>query len=755
MYLKALEIQGFKSFAKKGEFRFESSVTAIVGPNGSGKSNVAEAFRFALGEQSIKTMRGKKGEDLIWNGSPQVAKMNRAGVKITFDNTNRFLSHDFDEVIVERVVHRDGINQYLINGTQVRLKDVVELLAGANIGQSGHHIISQGEADRILSAHPRERKIMIEEALGLKIYHYKKDESLKKLEKTEENMVQVEGLRKEIAPHLKFLKKQVEKIEKAESMRDDLLLLYKEYLQREHSYISITRSLLTEDMHAPQEELRHIEKQLQEAKDAMMKSVSADAKSEELIYLEESLSRLRSEKSSLTREVGKLEGQLELVRRLVEKRKHTGDAPVPYGVVKEVVDVADAGLRDVLALQSLDDVRDRIEAIRSTLRTLLGSVQSESDESEKEIEELLEKLEEFKRSLEKLLSEERDLERSYHALKQQLESDKDESRAAERAVFELMAKKSEVALRLSELESKGEFLQHTEAEFKRELGEAAVLVGRGVLSYKEESIRVDGHVVSESDMAVEPREKQEERRRALERMKIRLEEFGAGASDEIMREFKDVSDRDVFLERELADLHVSADSLKQIITDLEERLTREFGDGLAKINKEFGEFFTLMFGGGSAQLNMIAEKKRSKAKGSDLNGMDLDGDVEEGMQEDEETEEGIEISVNLPRKRIKSLLMLSGGERALTSIALIFAMSQVNPPPFVILDETDAALDEANSRRYGDMLENLAKKSQLIVITHNRETMSRAGILYGVTMGSDGVSKLLSVKFEEAVAVAK
>jgi chromosome segregation protein len=121
---------------------------------------------------------------------------------------------------------------------------------------------------------------------------------------------------------------------------------------------------------------------------------------------------------------------------------------------------------------------------------------------------------------------------------------------------------------------------------------------------------------------------------------------------------------------------------------------------------------------------------------------------------EEETDEGIEISVNLPRKKIKSLMMLSGGERALTSIALIFAMSQVKPPPFIILDETDAALDESNSKKYGDMIENLAKYSQLILITHNRETMSRAGVLYGVTMLS-GVSKLLSIQFDEAVAVAK
>jgi len=115
----------------------------------------------------------------------------------------------------------------------------------------------------------------------------------------------------------------------------------------------------------------------------------------------------------------------------------------------------------------------------------------------------------------------------------------------------------------------------------------------------------------------------------------------------------------------------------------------------------------------------------------------------------------LDIKVSMPRKKVRGLEMLSGGERSLISIALIFAVSQVNPPPFLILDETDAALDEANSKRYGDMLEALAKSSQLILITHNRETMSRAGVLYGVTMGKDGYSKILSVAFEEALAVAK
>ncbi|MDO8594815.1 MAG: AAA family ATPase, partial [bacterium] len=186
MYLKSLELTGFKSFAKKTELSFNTPITAIVGPNGSGKSNTAEGFRFVLGEQSIKSMRGKRTEDLIWNGSPEMGRSNRASVKLMFDNRKRLLNLDVDEVTLERVIYRDSGSEYLVNGSPVRLRDIVELLSGAHIGASGHHIISQGEADRILNANMRERREMIEDALGLKIYQWKREESERKLEKTDE-----------------------------------------------------------------------------------------------------------------------------------------------------------------------------------------------------------------------------------------------------------------------------------------------------------------------------------------------------------------------------------------------------------------------------------------------------------------------------------------------------------------------------------------------------------------------------------------
>ena len=167
-----------------------------------------------------------------------------------------------------------------------------------------------------------------------------------------------------------------------------------------------------------------------------------------------------------------------------------------------------------------------------------------------------------------------------------------------------------------------------------------------------------------------------------------------------------------------------------------------------------------MFGGGTGSLSIVVESKKPRRLLESESRPDASGENYENMSLEDENEEavpeqGIEINVSLPHKKVKELHALSGGERSLTSIALLFAMSQVNPPPFLVLDETDAALDESNSRKYGDMLEKLSKHSQLIVVTHNRETMSRADMLYGVTIGGNDASKLLSVKFEEATQIAK
>ncbi len=743
MYLKSLEVSGFKSFAKKTELLFASPITGIVGPNGSGKSNVAEAFRFVLGEQSLKSMRGKRGEDLIWNGTRELARQNLARVKVAFDNPRRVLDMDFDEVTLERIVHRDGVNEYFINSSQVRLKDVMELLAKAHIGSSGHHIISQGEADRVLSSTPRERREIIEDALGLKLYQWKRIESEKKLEKTRENMKSVESLRRELAPHLKYLSKQVEKLQKAEVMREELKALYLTYFAREDMYLKSEKAKIVRDRHEPSEKLKALEIELAQAKEKIAHAKASDEKSSELVSLEGQMRKAREEKDAVLRQSSRLEGMIEgESRRLAEVKKEAEREEDRMVRLSEIRTLEG----EISALESeIESSTPRVlyEKVRGIVSGFITRHRSVVDESafqkiQKDIERMNGERGYFEEKIKTLGEEEAKLAEAYQMLRSAIEQEKDSNRDAEKAVFRIMAEEETLRRRLSEIASREHSLGIEDEAFKRELQEAVPLAGRAVLDF---------HTLA-ATLPEEMRPLQEDRRRQIEKMKVRLEDAGLSSGDDLLKEYREASERDAFLAKELEDLEKSAVDLERLIVELSEKLDIEFKNGIQKVNIAFNSFFGLMFGGGEASLFLVREEKRKKKASDELEGI-------EPEEENENTPEGLDVTVSLPRKKTKGLTMLSGGERALTSIALLFAISQVNPPPFIILDETDAALDEANSRKYGDMIESLSKYSQLILITHNRETMSRAGTIFGVTMGADGASRLLSIQFEEAVKVAK
>ena len=752
MLLKSLEISGFKSFAKKTTLEFSSSISAIVGPNGSGKSNVAEAFRFVLGEQSIKSLRGKRGEDLIFNGGKTLARQNRASVKLTFDNRSRVFPIDFDEIVIERVVHRDSVNEYLLNGTSVRLKDISELLFSANIGSSGYHIISQGEADRMLSASIKERRSMLEEALGLKVYQIKKEESERKLIKTAENISSVESLRREIAPHIRFLKKQVEKYEKAIALREELTSLYLVYLHIEDDYLSKEKTRIAELRVNPEENKKKIASELVSLKEVLNKKDVNKKEGDEIIALQTKTSDVRFKKEGLMRDAGKIEAEISYINRSIReeesKMNESESKTILLSEVGQLKKAIDAYVEESESVTDISILRSLIQKIKQACASFVETRASSSVESEnkkailiKEREGKSKEKEEVEKSINLLSEEEQKLRLEEIRIKSEMDKQKDDTFEAEKKMLELMSKEQELESELHLLRVEEEKIKLLYEEFKRDLHEAGMLLGTDILKYKEVTM---SDIV---DVADEERSVQVERRHNIERNKIRLEETGGGNGADIMKEFEEVSTRDQFLEKELIDLRQSSESLQTLITDLETKIDTEFKEGLVKINKEFNNFFTLMFGGGHASLSLIKEEKRRV--------IDEEEGEESGEIEEVETKEGIEIDVGLPHKKTKGLVMLSGGERALTSIALLFAISQVNPPPFVILDETDAALDEANSKKYGDMIVRLSAHSGLILITHNRETMSRAGVIYGVTMGSEGFSKLLSIQFDEAVAVAK
>ena len=211
MYLKSIEVHGFKSFANKILFQFHNGITGIVGPNGSGKSNVADAVRWVLGEQRIKQLRGATMQDVIFSGTELRKPLGYAYVAITLDNSDHQLAIDYDEVTVARRLYRSGESEYLINGTPCRLKDVNELFYDTGIGKEGYSIIGQGQIDKILSGRPEERRELFDEAAGIVKYKRRKDASVKKLESEQQNLVRVNDILSELEKQVEPLGKQAEK----------------------------------------------------------------------------------------------------------------------------------------------------------------------------------------------------------------------------------------------------------------------------------------------------------------------------------------------------------------------------------------------------------------------------------------------------------------------------------------------------------------------------------------------------------------
>ena len=700
MHLKEIKINGFKSFGNEVKLEFPNQVIGIVGPNGSGKSNVTEAFRFVLGEQSMKTLRGRRGEDLIFNGGVGATRSSKATVEIILDDKQNKLT-EFDNLSLKRVVLRDGTNEYYINGSQVRHRDVVELLARVNIGATGHHIISQGEADRILSADPVEKKEMIEDGLGLKLLQYKKTEAEKKLKKTRNNIEEVSLLQRELTPHLRYLERQCEKFEKAKNIRIEIVELYAEYLKRETKYISETKKISLVKNDSLNTKIEELDTKIENEE----KVDATDEINEKMISIRNQLNDISNQKNKHTHELGKLEGEINVSFK-------EDDIPINKSDIEEIYN------------EGVNSKEDSATILTTILNKLKLVLQTRVDDTRKN--ELISLIAELKNKISVLETQEKVLVSEQGKLQEEQDEIIKNAKDSEKGLLGLIKQKNEYERELLEIKHTLDTLSEDSENVQRELDEGLILIGHDINKY-------ESYVLASED---EDRHKQKERRRILERKKIELESLGTGENEETLKEYNELKGRIEFLDKEKADLFSSIDDCEETIARLQVEIDKTFKDGIEKITKEFDTFFKILFGGGKASVEI--ERKKIE-------------------REDEEPEirVGVVVKVSLPQKKVASLDQLSGGERALVSIALLFAISQTTPPPFLILDETDAALDEANSVRYGDMIEELSKKSQLILVTHNRETMMRSNKLYGVTMNASGISILLSVSFEEASEVAK
>lgn len=697
MRLERLEISGFKSFAKKIVFDFSSPIVAIVGPNGSGKSNVVEAVKWVLGEQSLKELRSKQSADLIFGGGVGERALTNAKVSLIFENSSSVSGLDFEKIALSRQVWKDGLSEYFINDSSVRLKDIIELLAKIGLSGKKYLIINQGETDRILILSATERKEAIEDALGLKIFHLKLKEASQKMEKTEENISRTQILRQEIKPHLSFLDKQVKKFEKAAKLKEEIKNLYGVYLAKENGCLKIKSKEISRKKEPIEKELGVLKIKFGSLSGEFSKKIS-EKENEKIKLLENRLNGLYQDRLMAERNLGKLEGFIELEKN---KETHSEEEMVSKEEVGVFLGELEVFISSILEESVIDRVYEFAEEAMSVVRSFSERMHSAGPSVHfSKVGELIAKKEKLAEVSAKIIAEENEIKSELENIKNEERQESGDLKNLEKEILEIKNAEMDLRDELNLIKLEEEKLKMEEENYIQEKELAK--------SFISEEAVLDDNFIDENE--------RRQLRKDLERLKIRIEE-GAGYDESVLKEYEDVSGRDEFLEKELADLEQSKDNLNKVMNELKEKLSVDFKNGLDKINDKLEELFSLMFEGGKARLYL----------------------TDEG---------GIDILISLPRKKIKSLEMLSGGERSLVSIALIFALIETNPPPFLILDETDAALDEANSLKYAKILDALSKRTQLVTITHNRQTMNQAGSLYGVTMDKNGFSRILSLKFE-------
>lgn len=979
MYLKSIKAVGFKSFADKIELDIKDGITCIVGPNGSGKSNILDAVKWVLGEQSVKSLRGSGSmSDVIFNGSKSRSPMSRASVALTIDNSNHYLKSEFNEIEVKRVVYRSGENEYYLNNTKVRLKDITDLFIDSGASRDAYNIISQGTVEDIVSSKPEARRVIIEEAAGVLKYKKHKEESLRKLEKTKDNLNTINLLINELETSLEPLRIQSIKAKKFNEYKDNLKTLEIALIVNDIKKINLEYNKLktrNEELKSLIEELNAkvskdtatlevnklsnlevegaLNKLNQNLVDLERLIADTNAKKtlilerkklnsnnditlnnvlnlkEEVLSLEKNINSLEEEINTLNRKKDDLRASIdsldneELILRkdyvtnsneLNKKNKdllelnnkidilnnnilNEVNIPLPvksilnnprlkgiYNTVGKLLTFDDLYMNAIettlgaslnyLVVDSETSVKQAInylkeqrlgratflplniikpkyldssvletlknssgfidiainlvkfdEAYSNIMQNLLGNtivvkdidalnniakllnykykvVSLEGDISyaggsisggakknsnsilkdryeltkletskvnlETSIHLLETKINGLNKDNEDLKTKKNKLNNEFIELKETINrksislteleqnyKDKENTIKNNEAIlnntidkeledilkyyYELSGKKDTLLRTIKgykeKLETSREDLAEAELNIKNKnkdlnkystefnsnevtLGKYDVKLDNYLLTLNEEYTMTYEKALSEVDTNIDI----ETTRLHVSKLKSLIKELGEVNLGSIS-EFERINERYTFLTTQQDDLVKSIEELKTAILSLDEIMKERFKETFEKVNTEFQKVFRILFRGGEGHLELT--------------------------DKDNLLETGVEIIAQPPGKKLSSITLFSGGERTLTAISLLFAILNVKTVPFVILDEVEAALDEANVDVFGKYLETRKDKSQFIIITHKKRTMEYADTLYGITMQEEGVSKLVSVRMEE------
>lgn len=977
MYLKTIKAKGFKSFADQTELNFINEINGIVGPNGSGKSNVVDAIRWVLGEQSVKSLRGEGTmTDVIFSGSKSRQPMNMASVSLIFDNKDNYFPISYDEIEIKRRVYKDGTNEYFLNGEKVRLKDITNLLLDSGIAKESFNIISQGQIEEIISSKPENRRVIFEEASGVLKYKRRKEEAIRKLEKTHNNIDRISDIISELSERIEPLKIESEKaLEYKDAtsnlenldialITEDITKINYEYqeskdklevLNKEVIEMMTNSSINEAEIEKYKNNILKIDNEIRVKQEEVLKATaeteSLNARKQiiserkkyevdnsklhdNIIELKERQLSYENEINSLETEIDYLEKELkdidiklqkeekELQKQKEEKEKiqkhltqiirQANNEEIKIESLKESIENGGnlpQAVRSVLTNPKLRGIHNTIGniieveeiyslAITTALGYMVNNIIVDDENSAKEAIQYLKtigratffplniikpkkieenylsqiqnikgfidvannlvkydkkydnivknqlgniiivnnidtaniisrkinnryrivtldgeiihvggsitggkqsnprntisdkyELENRLKSKEKLLNQTKELENKLNDIDYQLKNKEDKiylstkekmlkkelinnkenqinekqeqyqsitndinstnniingsiSKEEEEIIekyYNSLKEKDNKAKELQRLLKEKDDLNNSLEEYELTFKKAGTIYNSKAAEIKEleiavnrQDVKLDSLLNTLNENYSMTYEKAKENykleidynkaKSEVGRLKRKIKELGI-VNLNAPEEYEAVSTRYEFLMKQISDLNEAENTLLDIISEMDKVMIKEFSESFNVINEHFRETFKELFSGGKAELKLTEPNNI--------------------------LETGVEIIASPPGKKLSSISLLSGGEKTLTAISLLFAIIKSKPSPFCVLDEVEAALDEANVETFGKYLLKLKEKSEFIIITHKKKTMEFADILYGITMQESGVSKLVSVKLED------
>ena len=806
MRLKHISLSGFKSFVDPTRIPFPSDMSAVVGPNGCGKSNIIDAVRWVLGEGSAKNLRGDSMSDVIFNGSVARPASSRASVELVFDNSSGRLGGEYSsyaEISVKRQVDHEGLSSYYLNGSSCRRKDITDIFLGTGLGPRSYAVIEQEMATKLISSKPEELRSHIEEVAGISVYKERRKETESRIRKTKENLDRVNDLKNEIDRNLLKLKQQIKSAEKYDFAKQNLkkfrsLKLASNWLvssekvkemelNEKRQEIEIQKKISEkEKINTRIEEARNNQSnlllQIEKIQESFYSSGAEISKSEqELISLEEKVVSTNNEIESIDKKIISLNSNINFEKNAIDKIRTS---------LEGEANSLEEAKNDFERLQISSSPEEFLDKLLSDIGSLIVKIKnlSEGNNFENELREVLsdsaniqsglsrykaefknisaaekgalnEKREKYTRAIQEVANKNLEiskLEGAIHSKQKEIETFQNKTKELSQSRESLMGPINEIKEEIKPLLDKRSGNQNELTSLRNNFERTNEEIRTLEKNLNTEEIKIE-ELKSLSNSSVVEKQKFITEAEILQKQiqseygelqtvldKLQPEFNLAFIENEIERfnkqiesigpinlaakeEFKIEEERNQEIQNQLNELNKAIDTLQSAIKKIDQESRTKFQDTLDSVNAEIAKLFPKLFGGGHAKLELIGE------------------DV---------LESGVVLKAMPPGKKNVSVSQLSGGEKAMSAIAMVFSFFSLNPSPFCILDEIDAPLDDLNTFRYISMVEEMSKKIQFIYITHNKISMEKSKHLMGITMEEAGVSRLVSVDVEEALSLA-